>query len=56
MMEDKSKISDGYHTFEELYDHRHVLFLTLCLLHHEKAAWKWGLRRYGMVLLILRTS
>jgi hypothetical protein len=41
MMEDKSKISDGYHTFEELYDHRHVLFLTLCLLHHEKAAWKW---------------
>lgn len=26
---DPSKISDGYHTFEELYEHRHVLFLSL---------------------------
>lgn len=23
-------ISDGYHTFDELYDHRNLLFLALC--------------------------
>jgi len=23
-------ISDGYHTFGELYDHRHALFIALC--------------------------
>lgn len=23
-------VSDGYHTFDELYEHRHVLFITLC--------------------------
>ena len=23
------KVSDGYHTFDELYEHRHVLFLSL---------------------------
>ena len=28
-VEDPSKISDGYHTFEELYDHRISLFLAL---------------------------
>lgn len=26
---DVSQVSDGYHTFEELYNHRHVLFLAL---------------------------
>jgi hypothetical protein len=24
------KTSDGYHTFDELYEHRHALFITLC--------------------------
>lgn len=24
------KVSDGYHTFDELYDHRVQLFITLC--------------------------
>ena len=24
------QISDGYHTFEELYDHRFTLFIALC--------------------------
>lgn len=24
------EISDGYHTFNELYDHRHALFIALC--------------------------
>jgi len=27
--EDKSQLSDGYHTFEELYEHRHTLCLAL---------------------------
>lgn len=27
--EDRSKLSDGYHTFEELYEHRHALLLAL---------------------------
>src|SRR5215469_18799003 len=29
LVEDKSKISDGYHTFSELYEHRHALFIAL---------------------------
>lgn len=24
------KISDGFHTFDELYEHRHALYLALC--------------------------
>ena len=27
--EDKGKISDGYHTFDELYEHRNLLFVGL---------------------------
>lgn len=26
----KGKISDGYHTFDELYEHRIILFIALC--------------------------
>jgi len=28
--------SDGYHTFNELYDHRCLLWINLCLLQHQK--------------------
>lgn len=28
-MENTGEISDGYHTFNELYEHRHALFLNL---------------------------
>jgi len=28
-------ISDGYHTFDELYDHRCLLWINLCLLKPE---------------------
>lgn len=31
MVMDKGNISDGYHTFNELYDHRNLLFINLCL-------------------------
>lgn len=27
--EDKAKLSDGYHTFEDLYEHRHRLLIAL---------------------------
>lgn len=33
-------ISDGYHTFTELYEHRCTLFIALCLMQPEKCAWK----------------
>lgn len=29
-IENNGKISDGYHTFDELYEHRMTLFVTLC--------------------------
>lgn len=35
--EDKGSISDGYHTFDELYEHRNLLF---CLLLSEGEGWK----------------
>lgn len=31
MSKDKGAISDGYHTFDELYEHRNLLFINLCL-------------------------
>lgn len=33
-------ISDGYHTFGELYEHRHALFIALCLMRSEDVVWK----------------
>jgi len=33
------KISDGYHTFDELYEHRVRLYLALCK-HGPKFVWK----------------
>ncbi len=33
------KVSDGYHTFDELYHHRAVLFSVICN-DHKKLAWK----------------
>lgn len=34
-LEDRGDISDGYHTFEELYQHRHLLYLSLCIKYRE---------------------
>lgn len=34
---DTNLISDGYHTFGELYEHRIVLFITLCNFLYSKA-------------------
>lgn len=35
----QGKVSDGYHTFDELYHHRAILFSVICNMHHE-LAWK----------------
>jgi len=34
------KVSDGYHTFDELYAHRVALFLALCKATDWPKAWK----------------
>jgi len=44
--DDISKISDGYHTFEELYHHRMVLFAVICNTYKDKA-WKSWLHSDG---------
>jgi hypothetical protein len=37
----KGKISDGYHTFDELYEHRITLYIALCKsLRMEEDIWK----------------
>lgn len=36
---DRQKLSDGYHTFKELYDHRVILYI--CLMNQNKdISWK----------------
>ena len=36
-LEDKGNVSDGYHTFNELYDHRNLLFIALCKAYKDLA-------------------
>lgn len=43
---DKGEISDGYHTFNELYRHRMVLFSVICNQNKDKA-WKSKLHADG---------
>lgn len=38
--EDTRGVSDGYHTFEELYDHRVLLYIKLAIHSSCKAVWK----------------
>ncbi len=33
-------ISDGHHTFRELYEHRCLLFINICLMNPRRATWK----------------
>lgn len=37
--DEKGQVFDGYHTFDELYDHRMVLFAVICNTYADKA-WK----------------
>lgn len=41
LLPDKGNISDGSHTFEELYHHRAVLFATICNQNIEIAGKSW---------------
>lgn len=40
------KVSDGYHTFDELYYHRMILFSVICNTYKDKA-WKAWLHHDG---------
>lgn len=40
------EINDGYHTFNELYDHRMILFSVICNTYKDKA-WKSWLHEDG---------
>jgi hypothetical protein len=46
MSEDIGETSDGYHTFNELYEHRHALFMALARA-MDGAAWKSKLHADG---------
>lgn len=37
---DVKYVSDGYHTFDELYGHRCLLYIALCLANKDKCGWK----------------
>lgn len=37
----RDKVSDGYHTFEELYYHRMILFSVICNQNEDKAWKSW---------------
>lgn len=41
------EISDGYHTFNELYHHRAILFASICLLVPKEDCWKSKLHQDG---------
>lgn len=45
-LEDRGEVSDGYHTFNELYHHRAVLFSVICN-DHPNLAWKSKLHADG---------
>lgn len=45
-VESAGEISDGYHTFDELYHHRAVLFAVICN-QNSKIAWKSKLHADG---------
>lgn len=45
-VETKGQISDGYHTFDELYYHRMLLFSIICNTNKDKA-WKSWLHEDG---------
>lgn len=38
---DTNLISDGYHTFGELYHHRTVLYIALCRMMHKTGTYVW---------------
>lgn len=49
-------ISDGYHTFAELYEHRCLLFINLCNVDWLNACWKIDQETPGWFLLYLNSK
>jgi len=47
MTKETDNISDGYHTFGELYKHRNSLFVALCKAHPEIPVWRSKLHSDG---------
>jgi len=43
---DEVKVSDGYHTFDELYEHRITLYIALCRSHHGRSFDCWRSRKH----------
>lgn len=57
-IEDTRRVSDGYHTFEELYQHRILLYLNLTLLALRLSpTWdaRWKPHYPGWPVLFLKT-
>ena len=46
-------ISDGYHTFDELYEHRCLLFINLALSYKADAFWRKALDGWPLIGLDL---
>lgn len=44
---DTNKISDGYHSFGELYEHRVTLFIALCRHYKKFRVWRSKLHHDG---------
>lgn len=49
-------VSDGYHTINELYDHRCSLFVLLCQQHKELVFYKMDLNSPGWFILYIETK
>lgn len=46
-MENLGHISDGYHTFDELYEHRITLYMALCQAHFDSGMSIWRSRLHS---------
>lgn len=42
-----SQVSDGYHTFEELYEHRNILFVAFLRAQEENIGWRSSFHEDG---------
>jgi hypothetical protein len=45
-VEDYSKVSDGYHTIQELYDHRIALYIALCKFYEAGYGQIWRAKKH----------
>jgi len=54
--EKTGSVSDGFHTFDDLYDHRCLLYINLCLAKPASAAWKYDGPSWFLLYLELDTG